>query len=204
MRKQAPENYFGAGYVAPFPQSIEEISRLAEMLKLHGSGGIFTSAKFSLLIYPVDSGLESWDFLGQSQPPVVPGAVLRFVLRTPLPAPTLDDLDMEVKRNHFSFREGEGNANMVLRNLLGIDYVRLVKQTNARVTENSNNFFLLFPETAIRDYHIIFKFLEEHHANIYTWQTDGAWDYFCNHIDAGVILVSLLDGLLDVPVNGLS
>lgn len=179
-------------------ESMEETSRMAETLKLHASGAIFTSTMFSMLVYPADSGLESWAFLEELQRPVVPGAALRFILRTPLPAPNTDDLDMQVKRNHISFREGEGNTSMVLRNLLGIEYSRLVKQTNPRVTEKANNFFLLFPESAKLEYNIIFKFLEEHQADIYTWQTDGAWDYFCNNIEAGVILVSLLG----LPVDG--
>lgn len=175
---------------------MEQIARMAETLKIHASGGIFTSGKFSMLIYPVDSGLESWDFLNESQSPIAPGAVLRVVVRTALPAPSPVDLDMQAKRSKISFREGEGNTSLVLRNVLGIDYERLIKQPNPLLTEKSNNFFLLFNETAKREFHIIFKFLEEHQANIYTWETDGAWDYFCTQMDAGVILVSLLNFLI--------
>lgn len=142
--------------------------------------------------YPTDCVLENWAFLDEVQAPAIPGAFLRFVLRNPLPVHDASEVDLEVKRNPVFVPEGEGTTSMVLQSLLGIEYARLIRQTTPEATAKSNNFFLLFPETAKPEYHVIFKFLEEHQANIYTWQTDGAWDYFTNHVDNGVILVSAL------------
>lgn len=166
------------------------VKQLAETLRLHGSGAIFTTPFFTMFLYPTDCVLENWTFLDEVQAPITPGVSLRFVLRNPLPVHDTSEVDQEVKRNPIFIPEGEGTASMVLHSLLGIEYTRLIRQTNPESTARSNNFFLLFPETAKPEYHVIFKFLEEHQANIYTWQTDGAWDYFSNHVDNGVILVS--------------
>lgn len=142
-----------------------------------------------MFLYPSDCVLENWAFLDEVQAPLIPGAYLRFVLRTPLPAHDTSEVDQEVQRNQLFIPEGGGITSMVLHSLLGIEYTRLISQPNGEVTAKSNNFFLLFPETARPEYHVIFKFLEEHQANIYTWQTDGAWEYFSSQVDAGVILV---------------
>lgn len=115
--------------------------------------------------------------------------VLRLVMRKPLPV--YDPMvDMNIQGNQISIREGEGAYSMVLRNLLDIDYVRLTKHTVSKDTASGNNFFLLFPETAKREEYIICKFLEENHANVYSWQTEGAWDYFVTYVLSGSVLVS--------------
>lgn len=169
------------------------LKQVAETLKLHASGAIFTTPYFTMLMYPSDCILENWAFLDEVQAPMIPGAFLRFVLRNPLPAHDTSEVDLEIMRNQVFVPEGEDTTSIILHSLLGIDYNRLIQQTRPDLTPRSNNFFLLFPETAKPEYHVIFKFLEEHQANIFTWQTDGAWDYFCsNHVEAGVILVSAL------------
>ena len=166
---------------------------MAETLILQASGGVFNSREFSMLIYPVEPGLESWEFLGNVQVPVIPGVMLRFVLSKPLPTPEPEESRTELVRNRLSVRDGESSTSLVFRSLLGIEHARLIRQPISEPTVSSNNFFLFFSETAKREYQIIYKFLEEHQANIYTWQTEGAWDYFCNQIPTGVILVSMTD-----------
>lgn len=145
-----------------------------------------------MFMYPTDCVLENWTFLDEVQAPIIPGAYLRFVLRNALPVHDTPEVDLGVKENQIFFPEGEGTTSMVLQNLLGIKYTRLITQTSPDLTAKTNNFFLLFPVTAKPEYHVVFKFLEEHQANIYTWQTDGAWDYFSTHVEYGVILVSAL------------
>lgn len=164
---------------------------MVETLRSQASCALFFSAEVCMLFYPSDSGLDSWEFLNERQPPIPEGASLRYMLRKPLPLPRPEHLDMPTQSDLVKIREGESNLSMVLRVVLGIEYDRLIKQTNPKMTGKSNNFFLFFIGVE-RERRIITRFLEEHGANIYCWDTEGAWDYFSNHVDAGVILVSSL------------
>ncbi|MCJ1462323.1 hypothetical protein MMC07_000923 [Pseudocyphellaria aurata] len=185
-----PSGYLGTGHVLPYHQTSRMLKQVAETLKLHASGAIFTTPYFTMFMYPTDCVLENWAFLDEVQAATIPGSFLRFVLRNPLPAHDTSEVDLEVMRNQVFVPEGEDTTSIILHSLLGIDYNRLIQQTRPDLTPKSNNFFLLFPETAKPEYHVIFKFLEEHQANIFTWQTDGAWDHFCsNHVEAGVVLM---------------
>lgn len=163
-------------------------------LRLNASGAIFNCLYFSLLVYPTECAAESWDFLNnvlelQQGEMAEQEVVLRLVMRKPLPA--YDPMvDINIQGNQISIREGEDAYSMVLRNLLDIDYARLTKHILSRDTASGNHFFLLFPETAKREEYIICKFLEENHANVYSWQTEGAWDYFVTYILSGSVLVS--------------
>lgn len=172
---------------------MDKLRQWALTLRLHASGAIFNCLYFSLLVYPIECA-ESWDFLNnvlelQQGEMTEQEVVLRLVMRKPLPV--YDPMvDMNIQGNQISIREGEGAYSMVLRNLLDIDYVRLTKHTVSKDTASGNNFFLLFPETAKREEYIICKFLEENHANVYSWQTEGAWDYFVTYVLSGSVLVS--------------
>lgn len=173
---------------------MDRLRQWALTLRLNASGAIFNCLYFSLLVYPIEDAAESWDFLNnvlelQQGEMAEQEVVLRVVMRKPLPV--YDPMvDMNIQGNQISIREGEGAYSMVLRNLFDIDYLRLIKYTVPRDTASGNNFFLLFPETAKREEFIIYKFLEENHANVYSWQTDGAWDYFVTYIFSGSVLVS--------------
>lgn len=173
---------------------MDRLRQWALTLRLNASGAIFNCLYFSLLVYPIECAAESWDFLDnvlelQHGEMVEQEVVLRLVMRKPLPI--YDPLvDRNIQGNQISIREGEGAYSMVLRNLLDIDYVRLTKHTVSRDTASGNNFFLLFPETAKREEYIICKFLEENHANVFSWQTEGAWDYFVTYVLSGSVLVS--------------
>lgn len=145
-------------------------------------------------MYPIEDAAESWDFLNnvlelQQGEMAEQEVVMRVVMRKPIPV--YDPMvDMNIQGNQISIREGEGAYSMVLRNVFDIDYQRLIKYTVPRDTASGSIFFLLFPETAKREEYIIYKFLEENHAIVYSWQTDGAWDYFVTYISSGTILVS--------------
>ena len=167
---------------------------MAEMLRLHASCAVFNHANFSLLIYPVDAGLESWSFLNHGHPNIPDGAALRFTLRKPLFQPDETDMDVMAQMESVSLREGENNISMLMRDLLGIEYQRLIQQINPELTATSNTFFLFFIG-AEQEYRIMYKFLEAQGAKIFSWDTEGAWDYFVKEIEKkvierGVILVS--------------
>lgn len=163
---------------------------MAEILKSHASCAVFNHASFSLLIYPID-GLESWSFLNHGHLNIPDGAALGFTLRKPLPQLDETEIDVVARMESVPIREGESNINMLMRNLLGIEYQRLIKQPSPELTAGSNNFFLFFIE-AEQEYRIMYKFLEGNGAKIYSWDTEGAWDYFASKIEAGVILVSFV------------
>lgn len=122
---------------------------MAETLRSQASCALFFSAEFCMLFYPSDSGLDSWEFLNQMQPPIPEGASLRYMLRKPLPLPRPEHLDMPMRSDLIKIREGESNLSMVLRVVLGIEYDRLVKQTNPISTGKSNNFFLFLLASSV-------------------------------------------------------
>lgn len=111
-------------------------------------------------------------------------------MRKPLPPQHDIDNDAIAQLSNPSIREGESNTSLLVRTLLGIEYDRLIKQPSSEMTARSNNFFMFFID-AEQEYRIMYKFLEEHGAKIYSWDTKGAWDYFVNKVEHGVILVSV-------------
>ncbi len=177
--------------MVPFFNTFGPISEMAETLKSQASGAIFYAEKFSGLIYPTNSGLESWDFLNELQPPVPEGTLLRFVIRKPLPPPPEPaEIDLTGNEKLLSLRDDESNISTVFRHVLGIEYERLIKQPAPEKTAESNNFFLFFIGVD-KEFFLMCKFLSAHGAKIYSWDDEGAWEHFCNHVETGVILVSL-------------
>jgi hypothetical protein len=176
--------------VVPFWQSLGPVGDMAEILRSQASGAICYTEHFSALFYPTDSGLEHWDFLNKLQPPVPEGAALRFVLRKPLPPPDPAKMDLMGTQRQLSLPDGESNISTVFRSLLGIEYERLIKQPTPEKTAESNTFFLFFIGVE-KELSLMCRFLSAHGATIYSWDDEGTWDYFCNHVEPGVILVRL-------------
>ena len=176
----------------PFLPSFGPIWDMAETLKAHASCAIFYSEKFSLLFYPNDSGLESWDFLNNLQSPVPEGTLLRFVMRKQLPPPPSDPVELDIagKETLLSSLEGKSNIDLVFQEMLGIEYERLIRQQTPKKTAESNNFFLFFVGVE-KELSLMCRFLIANGAKIYSWEDEGAWDYFCTHFETGVVLVSL-------------
>lgn len=206
-----------SGYLAPFPQAEENISKMAEALRVHVSGGLFMANKFILLIYP--SGSEDWTFLDDRLPICPPEAVLRFVMRTPIPGlteetrkPILESAEQESQKPlpgltedesqmplpilteelpFVSIRDGESNINAVFRNMYNVEYSRLAAPTTSAKTTEMYNFFLIFPPSKETERHLVVEFLRHNKASeISSYETKGAWDYFSTRINAGVIIVS--------------
>ncbi len=206
-----------SGYIAPFPQAEENISRMAETLKMHVSGGLFMAKKFTILIYP--SGSEDWTFLDDQLPTCPPEAVLRFVMGKPCPGlmeeepqkPLSDSTEQEPRNvlpgsieeelqkplpalTHelpvVSVRDGESNTNAVFRNMYNVEFSRLVAPAPLAETTEMYNFFLIFPPSKETERDAVIDFLQHNKATeILSYETKGAWDYFSTRINAGVIIV---------------
>lgn len=186
---------------------------MAETLKVHVSGALLLSNEFSMLVYP--SGSEDWSFLDDKLPACPPETVLRFVIRQPLPelmkeepqkplsgstdepdkrSPGLaedEPIDITAVRSTVSIRDGEGNINSVFREVYNVEYSRLVAPTTLAKTTEMHSFFLIFPPSKEAERDLLVQFLEHNKANdTFDNETSGAWDYFSNHVDAGVIIVS--------------
>lgn len=157
---------------------------------MHVSGGTLFANDFAMVVYP--AGSEDWTFLDEGLPAVPSDAVLRFVIRKPLPGLEVNDgTNIATKKRVIAIREGETNINIVFRVLFKIEYSRLVASTTPHRSENLEVFFIIFPPGTEDERDLVIRFLQENGAkDIYSWETPGSWDYFSNKIDAGVIIVS--------------
>lgn len=118
-----------------------------------------------MLMYP--AGASAWAFLDNNLPNVHPGAVLRFVVRTPLPAvptgayPAPARLAQEIperyaevmtKIKRYPIQAEEKNINIVFRDMFEIDFHRLVAQNGPQQHNPTNIFFLCFIPQGCEDY----------------------------------------------------
>lgn len=176
----------------PFLPSFGPVWDMTETLKTRASAAIFYSEKFSLIFYPADAGLETWDFLNNLSAPVPEGTLLRFVMRRPLPPPPPDPVEFDITGNEtlLSSSEGKSNINFIFQEILGIEYERLIKQPTPEKTAKSDHFFLFFVGVE-KEFSLMCRFLAANGAKVYSWDDEGAWEYFSTHVETGVILVSL-------------
>ena len=143
-----------------------------------------------MFIYPGND--SRWKFLHDGSPQIPPDAILRFVLQDPIdpnmlqkPEPTLN-----IQCETVSIRLNESDINSVFRNMYGIEYSRLIEQSDPGKSAKSNNFFTIFTPGTEDEEDLMLAFLEENGADIYRYQEEGAWDYFSKNVDYGVVLVS--------------
>lgn len=164
---------------------------MAVTLNAHASGGLYLQDQFALLVYPTDTA--DWAFL-DPEIESSPKLGLKFIMRSPLLQPLQDLpyglLQDQLLVNPMSLPD-EPKINTVFRHLANIDYQTLISQ-NAKKTKDPNTFFLMFPPSRNDEHELVVKFLEANKAIIYSSHTPGSWDYFTSHVDAGVILVSIL------------
>lgn len=188
----------GTGFIVPtYYSDMAAINRLLETLKLHVSGGLIHLDNVTILLYPANS--EEWYFLDGTLPAVPPNVSIRALFRDSMKsiidAPK-EDRDQPLRRKiekrlakkgteiHIP---GESNINTIMRVLYEIEYPRLIKSPECA------KFFLLFPKERKSEYDLVVKFLGANGAlEIYTYnedETDAAWDYFYQFIEAGAMIV---------------
>ena len=193
--------YFGAGYIVPYPINLKAIDDMAELLKLHVSGTLYHAKNFTLLAYPHNS--EDWAFLDDCLPPVpMPQVTLRFVMRTPIrdlnlttpePHPGRPEIERRMTKKGKGINVGsEQGINTVMRLLYEIDYSRLIQQAPLDKSPESAKFFLLFPKEVKDEQDLVVQFLSSNNAlEIYTYdpdKNDAAWSYFRSTVEAGIII----------------
>lgn len=167
------------------------VDAMGNKLRMHDSGGLFFTPAFTMLIYP--AGTESWRWIDDRYPnrPTTT-TTLRIVLRTPhSELHTINSAAAQLISTPL-IMEDETGTNALFRRVFGIEYVKLVPQTNNRnKVKHPDNVFLMYPAEDKDGHDVLVKYFEHNNAIIYTLQTPGAWDYFVGHVDAGVLLVSL-------------
>lgn len=179
------------GFVEPFWDSKASIHAMAVTLNAHASGGLYLQQQFALLVYP--TGTADWAFL-DPEVEASPKLGLKVIMRGPLLQPFEDlpdgPLQDQLPVNLMPLLD-EPRIITVFRHLANIDYKTLIPQ-NARKNKDPNTFFLMFPPSRKDEHELVVKLLEANKATIYSSYTLGSWDYFTSHVDAGVILVSVV------------
>jgi chromo domain-containing protein 1 len=179
------------GFVEPFWDSKPSIQAMAATLNAHASGGLYLQQQFTLLVYP--TGTADWAFL-DPEVKASPKLGLKVIMRGPVLQPFEDLLDGPLQDQlpvNPAPLPDEPRITTVFRHLANIDYKTLIHQ-NARKNKDPNTFFLMFPPSSKDEHELVVKFLEANKATIYSSYTPGSWDYFTSHVDAGVILVSIV------------
>lgn len=179
--------YFGAGHIVAFPQTAAAVETMAENLKIRAAGGLFFTKHFMMIIYP--TGVGAWGFLDGIPGGTSTEACLRFVMRSPVAHMLEDDPEFAASDQQMTIQDGEGSINAMFRNILHIEYSRLMPQVANQSDDSSKSFFLVFPPSHEDEHDLTVKFLETNDATIYSSNTLGAWDYFCNYVNVGVVLV---------------
>lgn len=187
MNWQGDFLYFGAGHIVGFPQTAAAVEAMAENLKNRVAGGLFFTKDFMMIIYP--TGVGAWSFLDGVPGGTSTEASLRFVMRTPVPHMLAEEPDFATLDPQHTFLDEESGVNVIFRNIFHIEYSRLIPQVAHQPDDIPKSFYLIFPQSYKDEHDLIVKFLEANDATIYSSNTPGAWDYFCNYVSVGVVLV---------------
>lgn len=184
---QGDFQYLGAGHIVTFPQTAAAVEVMAENLRIRAAGGLFFTQHFMMIIYP--TGVGAWSFLDGIPGGTSTEAPLHFVMRTPVLHMLEDEPEFTALYPRQRIVDGESCINQVFRNVFHTEYSRLIPQAANQPDNSSKTFFLIFPHSHEDEHEVIVRFLEANDATIYSSNTPGAWDYFCNYVDVGVILV---------------
>lgn len=171
------------------------LDTVSEILAEHASGGLFFAKEFTMLLYP--ASCVGWEFLDGGFPSVPPDTKLRFAMFAPWPQvrPNIDQTSLKAVTPIKGLGVQELPINTVLRNQFGLDFHRLVAQSNDKdggKTQNTNTFFMIFPPAAQEEFELIVKWIQANRsATIYQHEDRGTWEHFHKSVDLAVIIVSV-------------
>lgn len=192
-RKETIE-YFGSGYVAPFPEAQERYESVAHLLACHMSVAMLFASQFTMLIWPPCSSI--WGFLEDKLPDVPPGAVLRFAIREPMPQRLAEEIEPSVaiyqrpedlkhyeefraKINDTPVQLGEDHVNVVFRDLFDIEFDRLIASNGTQRYPPAKNFFLCFQPANYENYE-----RDESKRQALPWRVSEEHDMFVEFLRA--------------------
>lgn len=171
------------------------MDKVSGVLAEHASGGLFFAEQFTLLLYP--SNCIVWEFLDQGFRNVgidaPPEARLRFAMLGPWP-----QLRQSIQERAYRPRETgsvmklqDPPINAIMQDQFAMQYQRLVTQSYESATQQTKSFALIFPPSAQEEFEIVVQWIRSHgDSAIYRCEDTGAWDYFYQTVEKGVIIVS--------------
>ena len=194
---QDEPSYLGSGWIVPFRTNVQNVDALSQTLADHASGGLFFADYFVMLIFPANCII--WSFLDKGLPQVPNEASLRFAMLTPWPRPKVNEtLDLAIAElKHLTLRRSKP-ISITVKSQFGLEYSRLVAQpSDPSESKNraSSRFFLIFPPNAQEERDLLVDLIQANGAaEFYLYEDPGAWIYFIEHVENGVIIVSLYPG----------
>ena len=155
-----------------------------------------------MVVFPI--GSEDWAFLEQHMP-AAPPVGLRCIIRSPIQHALTDAHNDTVglmkesqlgKGQEITLEAEEPAINVIMRNLYGIDYPRLIRQSNQGKDQTGHVFYLIFPKERRDEQDLIVHFLNANGAvEVYSYDeniNDGGWEYFYRNVtNNGVIVVNI-------------
>ncbi|KAL8743044.1 MAG: hypothetical protein Q9190_004559 [Brigantiaea leucoxantha] len=182
--------YIDSGWIFPYKQTKSLLDKFAETLSQHASCALCFTKNFTLAIYPANS--PSWSWLDNVFRPVTPDAVLRFALLEQWPTHPQVSTESSTEDARAMIVSTQNNVSSVFKAHFGIEFSRLVTYTrdqNEAEQHQAHQFFLIFPPSAQSELEFLTEFLRANGpVNIYKHDEKGAWDYFKNKVDIGVII----------------
>ncbi|KAL8790857.1 MAG: hypothetical protein Q9195_006182 [Heterodermia aff. obscurata] len=185
---------YGDILVGPERKSKADINDLSETLKLNVSGAIYLGDHFTMVVFPI--GSEDWAFLEQHMP-ALPPVGLHCIIRSPIQRAVADNLYGTVgvgKGQKITLETEEPAINVIMRNLYGIDYFRLIRQPNQVKEQVDHVFYLLFPKERRDEQDLILHFLDANGAvEVYSYDEDinnGSWEYIYRVVTHNCVIIA--------------
>lgn len=170
---------------------------LLDHLRMHISGAVFLSKSFLMLMHP--TGMEAWSFL-ETSPQSGSGAKLNchfFRLHSSLPG-TIGDgaLEQPPRRSgqhSLPFLPYPVHLLNVLNHLYGIEMKSLLPKSS-KGSRQTDTFFLIFPSAVSEERNLYIDFLTKSGAKMILsdHEQGTSWDFYRQHYEHGVVLVSSL------------
>jgi hypothetical protein len=169
---------------------------LLDLLRFYGGAGVFANKYFTIIVYPAN--VEAWQFMKHSSLSNV--GQLRWVAFTP--HEPNDDCKLAWRSTDLP----DIAVKHVYKQLFKIQYAELIPPAPANLPPSKEPphvhiFIMADTSCAWNETLILYKILKLSGATIFWSGQEGAWDYFSQHVNYGILLVSDLSPILQLRMS---
>jgi hypothetical protein len=155
---------------------------LLDLLRLYNGAGVMNVSTFVLIIYP--ASVEAWQYMKRTEEPTA--AQLKWVAFSP-------KFNSENPTTSIGrFISSKSTIKWIYPQFFRIQYSDLLP---APITQSGKEFKLqvfIMANTADEwnELILIYQLLRTHGITVFWSEQEGAWDYFSQHVNYGILFVS--------------